>query len=270
MTNLLQVNDWRPIFEDSKSLKKRNRLNCLVPNKQGGAGYSYLMGLPNGEALYGAFHALILLLSKQPSDIRNGFLTIDGTQAGVRYDVNYIAEKTMFKPETIREMLNEVVKNIGWISNLTKPEDMVAVTYPMKSPNNIFLKMAADYHAAVDKPYDPQFAPHAREKLNNEGAIVLDTLHNEFGWPVERIEALLAWMPTNTFWKTRGANLSTMLKMNSGNPKAVSAMEVMEIERGKGYLSQTQMYKIMDNEGLSTDDFESMGVVGGEMQWRRR
>ena len=47
-------------------------------------------------------------------------------------------------------------------------------------------------------------------------------------------------------------------------------MENMEIKGGKGYLSQTQMYKIMGDEGLSTDDFESMGLVGGEMQWRRK
>ena len=219
MTNLLQVNDWRSIFEDSKSLKKRNRPTCLVPNKQGGAGYSYLIKLPNGEALYGAFHALILLLSKQPSDNRNGFLTIDGTQAGVRYDAKHIALKTMFKVETIKEMLNEIVKNIGWISNLTKPEDMVSVTYPMKSPDNLFLKMATDYHAAVSKPFDPKFFDDNREKLNGEGAIVLDTLHNEFGIPVEQLEKLLAWMPTDKFWEQKGANIGTMLKKNSdGTP----------------------------------------------------
>jgi len=270
---LIQINNWKPIFEDSKSIDKRQRSTCIVPNKQGGSGYAYLMGCKNGEALYGAFHALILLLSKQPCDNRDGYLTVDGTKAGVRYDAEYISRKTLFKVKTVSSMLDEIIKNIGWATNLTSPEDIIPANYPMKAPDKIFLEMATAYHTMTEKtrPFDPAFRRNNRDNLNLNGASVLDRLHNEMGWGMDQIKALLAWMPTDSFWRRMGAELGTLLNKNKGKIKAVSAMDVMGITEEKGLLSPSQMIATVGREGLSTDDFMPAGKgENGEMQWRRK
>lgn len=271
VTPLLQINNWKLIFEDSKSLLKRQRSNCIVPNKQSGSGYKYLIDQENGEALYGAFHALILLLSKQPCDNRDGYLTVDGTKVGVRYDAKYIANKTLFKPETITSMLNEITKKLGWATNHTNPENIVPAVYPSKAPDKIFLEMANEYHHAVAKTrvFDPKFNQNIRQTLDIKGAIVLDTLHNEMGWKIDQIEALLEWMPTDVFWSRMGADLGSMLKSNQGRIKAVSAMDVMQMRGNKGLLTSDQMLTMMNRENLGTDDFKEINK-GEETFWVKK
>lgn len=75
--NAYRIVDWNRFYENDRSRNTKNCRWCAIPNKQDGLGYSRLLGMPDGPALYGCFVAIVLMASKQES--RSGWLTRDGS-----------------------------------------------------------------------------------------------------------------------------------------------------------------------------------------------
>lgn len=110
-----RIVDWQRHYESAASRAIRDKRFCLLPNKQHGMGYVLLLSQENGEAMYGAFCALVLLLSRQAPP-RLGWLTHDGTATGEPMRVRDIAAVTRFSEATIGAMLEHVSDpRIGWL-----------------------------------------------------------------------------------------------------------------------------------------------------------
>ncbi len=109
-----QIADWDAYFENNKSRERERCSFCCIPNKQDGLGYGLLMAEPDGEALYGAFVAVVLIASKQK--VRKGWLTATGLPAECPLTARQLSVKCRFKDTTIQRMLDVVSSNeIGWI-----------------------------------------------------------------------------------------------------------------------------------------------------------
>lgn len=115
-----QVLDWNEHFESAKSRTVRRKSWAVMPTKQDGLGYQLLVRADDGAALYGAFCALILCLSKQP--VRDGWVTDNGmppTQGGRPLDADDLAIKTHLPAETMRKMLKATAGDrIGWLRSV--------------------------------------------------------------------------------------------------------------------------------------------------------
>ena len=133
---IYQIKDWRIHFENNKSREREKCSFCCIPNKQDGLGYGMLMRVLDendrniGEALYGAFVAVVLVASKQKcgkridghgekpkwESLRDGWLTEDGLPDSCPLTARQLSVKCQFSAKTIQKMLDEVSSNdIGWI-----------------------------------------------------------------------------------------------------------------------------------------------------------
>jgi hypothetical protein len=101
---LYRVSDWDQNFENAKSRSYNRCQYTCIPNKQGGAGWSYVMGQADGSAVYGNFHNLLLLLSRQ-SKPREGWLTANGKKDGRRFAAQELAHIFRRQVEEIHRML---------------------------------------------------------------------------------------------------------------------------------------------------------------------
>jgi hypothetical protein len=94
---LYQIVDWADHFENAKSKSYQKCNYACVPNKQGGSGWSNVMGEVDGMAIYGVWMSIVQICSRQRSP-RQGFLTTDGKEAGRRLSVREMANQ-LRRPE---------------------------------------------------------------------------------------------------------------------------------------------------------------------------
>lgn len=123
---MYQVKDWDKFFEGAKSRTYNNKTWCQMPNKQG-LGYRMLIKKKNGAAIFGAWCALIQLLSKQEKP-RQGYLTDTG-----RIPHGYHEDTTRILTAADLEMLTDIPasvfsemlqvcasKEVGWLTDTTR------------------------------------------------------------------------------------------------------------------------------------------------------
>lgn len=270
-TSLLQINDWRKCFENAATRSSAKQFYALMPIKQSGVGYTYLLEKPNGEAMYGAFVALILRLFHQPTDVRDGWLTDDGTETGNRYTPKTLAPLLQFSEKTIMAMLKVVTKEIGWIVNHSNPAKH-AEGYPGKIVSDELLALSKKFHDAqkANHPYELAYREISRDKTDYEGAKKLDALITKYKVPLETVKALLDWIPTSTFWGRNMHSLATALDVkNNGSLKILNAKKQMDVEQDRNLLTSEQMLKAVDSRGLSTSDFVAVDV-DGQKRWKQK
>ena len=109
-----RIKGWDDHYENNKSRERERCSFCCIPNKQDGLGYGMLMREKDGESLYGAFVAVVLVASKQKK--RKGYLTADGVPGECPLSARQLSVKCQFKESTIQRMLDVCSTNeIGWI-----------------------------------------------------------------------------------------------------------------------------------------------------------
>jgi hypothetical protein len=125
-----RIRNWEKHFENSKSRERDACSWCPIPNKQDGLGYGRLMAMPNGEALYGAFVAVVLVASKQRKP-RGGHLTDTGRADGVPYTAADLAIKTKVPEATMERMLIAASSaSVGWIETYVASARVVPAECP--------------------------------------------------------------------------------------------------------------------------------------------
>ena len=130
MSTLYRVRDWDRHFENNKSRERDVCAWCPIPNKQDGLGYGRLIRMRDGEAMYGAFMAVVLVASKQKRP-RAGWLTDTGRADGVPYDADALSIKTQARAPIIARMLTACsAESIGWIETLVDGAPQVPTKCP--------------------------------------------------------------------------------------------------------------------------------------------
>ena len=114
MTKPYQVKDWEAHFEGSKSKHYNNKTSCQMPTKHG-LGYRKLIRHKNGAALFGAWCALIQVLSKQPKP-RQGYCTDTGSADGRPYNATDLELLTDI-PASVFDVLLQVATShdVAWL-----------------------------------------------------------------------------------------------------------------------------------------------------------
>lgn len=109
-----RVRGWNDNFEGAKSRTYNNKTTCQMPSKHG-LGYRRLVRRKNGPALFGAWCALIQILSRHNKE-RDGYCTDTGRQDGKPYTASDLELLTDI-PEKVFEELFQVAssQDVDWI-----------------------------------------------------------------------------------------------------------------------------------------------------------
>lgn len=108
-----RVKDWAYHFESAKSKTYKHKRQCYMPCKNG-LGYRALIRRERGPALFGAWVAMIQMLSRAES--RHGYLTDTTVSVGVPIGPAEISMATDVPEAVIKEMLEITSsKTVGWL-----------------------------------------------------------------------------------------------------------------------------------------------------------
>lgn len=109
-----RIRDWETRFESSRSRLWNRKTQSYKPNGTS-LGYIRMMKEHDGAAIYGAWCAVVDLLSRQESP-RRGILTDTGRTTGTPLDSVAIGMLTFIHPEIIHRMLTFCSSQvIGWL-----------------------------------------------------------------------------------------------------------------------------------------------------------
>jgi hypothetical protein len=116
---IYQIKNWEDNFEGAKSKTYKNKTSCSMPTKHG-LGYKKMIKSQNGAAIFGAWCALVQVLSRHASP-RQGYCTDNGSLSGRPYTDTDLEILTDI-PEHIFSAMFVVAKSIGWV-DVTKAKD---------------------------------------------------------------------------------------------------------------------------------------------------
>ena len=119
-TALYRVKQWNELFESAKSRTYKLKTQAYMPNKCG-LGYQRLLAMPGGEAMFGAWCAMVQMLSRKAGP-REGYLTDTTRPDGIRMVSVDVAMLTGYTEKTISAMLAACASSeIGWLEDVTSP-----------------------------------------------------------------------------------------------------------------------------------------------------
>jgi hypothetical protein len=118
-----RVRNWDGNFETAQSRKVDRPQWVGVPNKQHGLGLANILSLEDGAAIYGLWHLIVGACSQQRSP-RAGWLTQDGTAAGVPWTIDDFATKWRRRPSEIARALDVLCSpKVGWVEVMEEVVD---------------------------------------------------------------------------------------------------------------------------------------------------
>lgn len=111
---LYRIKDWDRRFESAKSREYKMKSQTYMPNKVG-IGYVRIMRELDGAAIYGAWCAVVGLLSRMEGP-RHGYLTDTGRATGTAHDSASLGMLTLIHKDIVQRMLILCSsKDIGWL-----------------------------------------------------------------------------------------------------------------------------------------------------------
>ena len=114
-----RVKDWNDRFESAKSRTYKIKSQTYMPNKVG-IGYIRIMREHDGAAVYGAWCAVVCLLSRMEGP-RHGYLTDTGRATGNPHGASSLSMLTMIHADIVQRMLNLCSsKDIGWLEVMNR------------------------------------------------------------------------------------------------------------------------------------------------------
>lgn len=123
---LYRIKDWSTRFENNRTRELKKLDWVPTPNRHDGDGYTSLLAHKNGEALFGAWNAILQVASRCNGTIpqegavstaggcgRRGTLIQD---SGKPHDAASISRRTRFSESTIKTALDVLSsKDVGWL-----------------------------------------------------------------------------------------------------------------------------------------------------------
>lgn len=132
-----QIKAWRENFETSKSKGIKNQSYYPCPLTRGRR-FERLMINPEGAMAYGIFHLLVSLVASQQIDMREGWLTDDGTSTGDDYDAEDLSIMLRRPVEEIENALSILTDpKIGWIIQRKESENATESAKPNEINGNL-------------------------------------------------------------------------------------------------------------------------------------
>jgi len=111
---MLKVKNWNKWFEGAKTRTYKRKSTCLMPCKHG-LGYRRIIRLPNGPALFGAWVALVQVLSRHDAP-REGYLTDTGRPDGKEYTPQDLEMLTDIPANIFEDMIRACSEDsVGWL-----------------------------------------------------------------------------------------------------------------------------------------------------------
>jgi hypothetical protein len=176
---MYKVKDWETHFEGAKSKTYKNKSSCTMPCKHG-LGYKKLVKSKNGAALFGAWCALVQILSRHNSP-RKGYCTDTGKPDGTAYTAEDLEILTDI-PKAYFDELFKVVQLIGWVT-FTPPEgyhaDTASATQGTLVPPNSDLDSNKDSNKDSKRGALLSFGEFGRVQLSNEEHAKLSIAYGE-------------------------------------------------------------------------------------------
>lgn len=109
-----QVKDWNDHFEGAKSRTYKNKSTCQMPTKHG-LGYKKIIRHKNGPAMFGAWCAMIQVLSRQENP-REGYCTDTGRADGNPYTGDDLEMMTDIPAKVFEDLLQVASRqDVGWL-----------------------------------------------------------------------------------------------------------------------------------------------------------
>jgi len=109
-----QVKEWNKHFEGAKSRTYSNKSSCQMPTKHG-LGYKRIVKRKNGPALFGAWCALIQVLSRHAKP-RTGYCTDTGRADGRPYTDSDLEMMTDIPSAIFRELFQvAATQDVDWL-----------------------------------------------------------------------------------------------------------------------------------------------------------
>lgn len=120
-TTVYQIPGWDHHFENNKSRDIDECSYVAMPNKQHGMGFTRIMAQPDGAAIFGVW-CLILQAASRQERPRKGWLTDDGTETGIAWDIEDLAMRWRRPFDEIRRAIEVLCSpKIGWLKAFQRP-----------------------------------------------------------------------------------------------------------------------------------------------------
>lgn len=129
---IYRIINWQEIYENNRSRELKKLDWFAMPNKQDGDGYTSLVAMPNGEAIFGAWCACAQIASK--CDPR-GTLMRDNKKP---HDAHSLARMSRFSAGTIQAMLDACLSDeVNWIETIDsiEPNEIAAPSRDAAAPS---------------------------------------------------------------------------------------------------------------------------------------
>ena len=224
---LYQVKNWDQNFEGAKSKTYNNKTSCTMPTKHG-LGYKRLVKRKDGGAIFGAWCALIQVLSRHPKQ-REGYCTDTGRIDGVPYDPSDLECLTDIQAKHFKSMYDVCSSQaVGWLA-LIKTQTPQGYCEDTNYPLNLDLdsNLNSDLDSDSDSCGKPiSFGEFKNVRLTKNEHDKLIEIHGaklvEFG-----IDELGSWLKRTG--KTRKDHYACMNRSSFVWEKATKAMSASGI-----------------------------------------
>lgn len=173
-----QVKDWNAYFEGAKSRTYNNKTSCQMPTKHG-LGYKNIVRRKNGAAIFGAWCAMVQVLSRHPKD-REGWVTDNGRKDGRPYTAQDLATLTDI-PESVFSDMFQVCASyeVSWLKDTTGNYKILQDTIvPLHS--DLDLDLDSDSDSKPKTGYKPTYKGYGelqKVKLTDEEYQALQAKH---------------------------------------------------------------------------------------------
>jgi hypothetical protein len=136
-----QVVDWQENFEGAKSRTYNHKTTCTMPTKHG-LGYKKMVRSKDGPAIFGAWCALVQVLSRHPAK-RQGYCTDTGRIDGKPYTPDDLEMLTDISSKYFKQLMEVAInKDVAW---LRIPDGYHKDTkYPLNSDSDSDLNSDSD------------------------------------------------------------------------------------------------------------------------------
>ena len=164
-TDVYKVKNWKDNFEGAKSNTYNNKTTCQMPTKHG-LGYKRLVKQENGAGVFGAWCALIQVLSRHKKP-RQGYCTDTGRIDGRPYTFDDLELLTDIPAIYFEKMFEScMLQGVDWVE-VVNTKDTAGIPQETMVPSDSDLDSDLDLNSDSDLNQDHDLDPITNHGFNN-------------------------------------------------------------------------------------------------------